>query len=357
MKLKREKDPILIFDNSTKWTWSARKLQREKCNISSITDNYTPKPGDVVVVQVLKVANHTRIYSFDNKFVRLYQGDIIAGTLGFRYASDAFHADTINLSNLHLLTNSGLIGTVKNRHLKIGEPTRVKLIGTIADRQNGKNVNLKETFFHPGNFNLIYPPVIFVIGSGMNSGKTTSAARIGRLLIERGLSVSLLKVTGSVAYRDLFEYEATGAQYTADFSDYGFPSTYLCSQKELVALYSRMLEDTLSIKPDVVIVEIADGILQRETQLLLKSNIARFTSIGVILTAPCACSALTLVEKVKQLDYSPIAVTGLITNSPLFVAEFASYDNTPVWDTNANPDQWVDRVIGRLKGTSKYIMV
>jgi len=348
MKLKKEKTPILISDNSIKWTWSARKLQKEKCSIISISDKYIPKAGDVVIVQITKVANHTRIYSFDNKFVRLYKDDIILGALGFRYATDAFHADTIDLSNLHLLTNSGLIGTVKNRHSKTGEPTRVKLIGTIADKNNGENVNLKKALFKPGNFNLAYPPVIFVIGSGMNSGKTTSAARIGRALLDAGLRVSILKVTGSIAYRDLFEFESTGAQHTADFSDYGFPSTYLCSQEELVNLYSRMLEDTLSIKPDVVLAEIADGILQRETQLLLQSNFVKSTNIGIVLTAPCACSALTLTEKVKQLGYSPIAVTGLITNSPLFASEFSDYNNTPVLNTNADRLQFVDLITRRL---------
>ncbi|TSA33853.1 MAG: hypothetical protein D4R64_13400 [Porphyromonadaceae bacterium] len=337
------------YPETTKMTWSVRKFHKEELYVSKKMESNVYEAGDVVMVMVTKVANHTRIYTADNKFLRLYKGDIIVGTLGYRYASDAFHANSIDLSNLHLLTNSGLIGTVTSRHSETIEPTRLKLIGIVSDHKDFEPINLKSALFKPGKKGLTYPPVIFVIGTGMNSGKTTTTARIGHSLVENGLSVSLLKVTGSVAYRDLFEFESTGARYTADFSDYGFPSTYMCPQEELVGLYSRMLEDTLSSKPDVILVEIADGILQRETQLLLKSNLAKSTSVGVILTAPCACSALTLVGKVKELNYSPIAVSGIITNSPLFVEEFATYDSTPVLDTNGNRHQFVDLISRRLE--------
>lgn len=338
-----------LLDYSVKWTWSLRKLQKENCTVSNVVFTNHPEAGDVVVVEVTKVANHTRIYTADNKFLRIFKGDIIVGTLGYRYASDAFHANTIDLSNLHLLTNSGLIGTVSEKHSSLIEPTRLKLIGTVVKKSNQENINLKTAFFKPGIKEFNYPPVIFIVGTGMNSGKTTTTARIGRSLVEVGISVSILKVTGSVSYRDIFEFEAIGANYTADFSDYGFPSTYLCSQEELVELYARMLEDTMPSKPDVVLIEIADGILQRETQLLLKSEIAKSTSIGVVLTALCACSALTLVEKVKQLNYNPIAVSGIITNSPLFIREFSQYDDTPILNTSSSKNLIVELIKERLK--------
>lgn len=338
-----------LFDYSMKWTWSLRKLIKENCAFSNEIYTDHPKVGDVIVVEVTKVANHTRIYSTDNKFLRIFKGDVIVGILGYRYASDAFHADTIDLSNLHLLTNSGLIGTVSEKHLSTIEPTRLKLLGTVVRKSDQGKINLKTALFQPGTIGLNYPPVIFMVGTGMNSGKTTTTARIGRSLLEKGFSVSILKVTGSVSYRDLFEFEATGANYTADFSDYGFPSTYLCSQEELVSLYTRMLEDTIPSKPDVVLVEIADGILQRETQLLLKSEIAKSTNVGVVLTALCACSALTIVEKIKQLNYSPIAVSGIITNSPLFIREFSQYDNTPIVNTSSSKNIIVELIKERLK--------
>ena len=273
---------------------------------------------------------------------------MIIGSIGFRYATDAFHADTIDISNLHLLTNAGLIGTVESRHNKTSEPTKVKLIGLVTDSSTNKKINLKENMFSSTLHRSINQPSIFVVGTGMSSGKTTSTARIGKALIEHGLAVSLLKVTGSVSSRDLSEFESTGSGHTADFSDYGFPSTYMCQKDEILSLYASMVNDSIP-DSDVTLIEIADGILQRETQMLLQSDIAQASNIGVILTAPCSCSALTLIDKIKQLGYTPLAVTGLITNSPLFIREFANYDKTPVINTKANVRQFVDIISQRLK--------
>jgi len=331
-----------------KSTWSIRKVILENYRLVKALENYIPKVGDVAAVKVLKVANHSRIYSSENKYVQLYKDDVIFGVLGFRYASDAFHADTIDINNLHLLTNAGLIGTVRDKHSGISEPTRLELVGIFVNNNGYEVLNLKTEFFKRARIDLTYPPVILVIGTGMNSGKTTTAARLGRSLIENGIKTALLKVTGSVSQRDLFEFESTGVNYTADFSDYGFPSTYMCNQDELTRLFSIMLEDTITTQPDVVIAEIADGILQRETQMLLKTDIVRNSCIGVVLTAPCSCSALTLAAKVKQLDYSRIAVTGIITNSPLFIQEFKQYDTTPVLDTQTGQDQFIELIKTRI---------
>ncbi len=334
---------------NVKITWSLRDIQPQNYQLVSPPKNYIPKVGDVVVTSVLKVNNHTRVYSSENKYLSLFKRDVIYGVLGYRYASDAFHADTIDMENLHLLTNAGLIGTVKEKNANISEPTSLKFEGVLINKTEDEILNLKTALFQPGNSDFNYPPVIFVVGSGMNSGKTTTTARVGRALFERGMRVALLKVTGSVSQRDIFEFESTGVNYTADFSDYGFPSTYLCSPDELEALFMKMLKDATSSHPDVVLVEIADGILQRETQILLQNEIAMKSSIGVILTAPCACSALALTEKTKQIGHSPIAVTGIITNSPLFMQEFIQYDATPVIDTKSGKSKFVETILERMK--------
>ena len=338
----------LSFDRSIKWTWSLRKLQKERYNIVSPKPNYSPSAGDVVVAEVVKIGNHSRIYSSENKYTRLYKGDIIVGTMGFRYATDAFHADKLDLNKLHLLTNSGLLGTVTSRHSKTSDPTHVRVIGRIRPNGQLEPLNLKQLQFQHSIAHSEYPPVVFVVGTGMNSGKTTSTARIGKALVNSYLSVAILKVTGSVANRDLFEFEAVDAQYTSDFSDYGFPSTYLCAAQEIEALFFQMIEDTLYTKPDIILVEIADGILQRETQMLLKSKVVKATAAGLILTAPCALSALSLVDVARKLGHCPIAVTGIITNAPLFVAEFQELENTPIFDTQGEVNKIRDLIVAKI---------
>ena len=60
---------------------------------------------------------------------------------------------------------------------------------------------------------------------------------------------------------------------TIDFSDYGFPSTYKCELEELLDLFKTMISDIEKINPSLIIMEIADGILQRETSMILNSAI------------------------------------------------------------------------------------
>jgi hypothetical protein len=90
---------------------------------------------------------------------------------------------------------------------------------------------------------------------------------LAKALLRLGLRVAACKVTGSISHRDLNELRATGVHDVRDFSDYGFPSTYLCENAELIDLFEAILTDAAIASPDIVVMEIADGLLQRETQM------------------------------------------------------------------------------------------
>jgi len=77
------------------------------------------------------------------------------------------------------------------------------------------------------------------------------------------------------------------------------------------SLYRQMMTDVARQNPDVVLIEIADGVYQRETQILLDSDLVRSTAAGVVLTAACAASAISIDQAVKQSGWNPIAMTGL----------------------------------------------
>lgn len=321
-------------DRRANWTWSTRHVCIGNATLRPGATGDCPRPGDIVAVRVARVGNHTRVYSAARRFSRLYPGDMLAGVLGTRYATDAFYAPEIDPARLHLLTNAGLIGTAQARHSSITAPTTVELLGYIAEGNDRRHLNLKDRLFKPLEPVAADIPIVLFIGTGMNSGKTTTAARLGRALLGQGLRVALLKVTGSVAHRDLEEFESTGAQFVRDFSDYGFASTYLAGESELLGLFARMIHDAAEAQPDVILAEVADGVFQREDQLLLKSDKVRRATAGVVLTAPCAASALSLAAEVNSLGYRAIAVSGLITNSPLFVQEFAGRSRLPVLDSS-----------------------
>jgi len=332
-----ELPPPTSPNKKVKRSWVVGKLPKGLTQPESVDrleiSNVAPRVGDCVLVNVTKVANHTRLFDEANQYSRIYKNDLIVGVLGSRYATDAYHATQIDLSKLHMLTNGGLLGTVCDGHRSMKNPTSVEFKGYLTD-ESGNRVNLKEAMFRTTN---VFPRdvhPVFVVGTGMNSGKTTSTARLGQALADAGHKVAILKLTGSASHRDIHEFQAIGAVFAADFSDYGFPSTYLAPINELESLYCRMMVDANAESPDVVLIEVADGVYQRETEALLKSPLVKSTNSGVVLTAACAASGLAIDHAVQQLGWNPIAITGLITNAPLFVREFAARSATPVCNTN-----------------------
>jgi hypothetical protein len=331
LPLKQIVEPRLV-----KTSWVAGKLQRKLGKpVSELRFQQTNLPaqvGDCVLTRISKVGNHKRIFTEDNQYFRVFNQDYLIGILGARYATDAYHATRIDTTQLHILTNGGLLGTVCDSHTSMSAPTRLELFGYLVD-DSGNRINYKDAFYRPTNLIPGLFPV-FTVGTGMNSGKTTSTARLAQALSSRGSRVAVLKLTGSASHRDIHEYNGTGAVFTADFSDYGFPSTYLTGIAELEGLYGQMMNDAAAASPDIVLIEIADGVYQRETEMLLNSPLIKSTSSGLILTALCAASGLAIDQTVRNMGWKPLFVTGLITNAPLFVQEFEQRSQTPVVNTD-----------------------
>jgi hypothetical protein len=331
-----------------KWSWSCRFLAApRRCQVLR-TDTAAPRVGDLALVQVVAIGHHTRIATAAGEKLRLYPGDVLAGVFGNRYATDAFEGEVGTTADLHLLTDAGMIGTVRSRHLDTGRPTALRFLGYLAD-ESGQRLNLKALCRMPAVRVSAQPElcplgregaapaeslrphgrepenVLLVVGTAMNSGKTTVAAKLVKALLHRGVRVAACKLTGSVCQRDRGEFSAAGAHVARDFSDYGFPSTYLIAAEELLGLFEAMLADAAAARPDIVVMEIADGVLQREVKLLLSHEAVRRRVRGVVLTAPCSASALFGVAQVEAQGHAVVAVSGRITNSPLFMREFAAH--------------------------------
>ncbi len=333
---------------SVKWGWACRRVDPE-ANLTLLQDaSRVPRVGDVAVAEVESINNHTRIITSALGPASLYPGDLLLGVFGNRYATDAFEAEAEELGELHLLTNAGMIGTVRSRHKTVKPPTRLRFIGYLADSAHNP-INLKNRHFRPRPFEGPPGGVVLVVGTGMNAGKTTTASRLARRLVDHGRRVAVIKLTGSVCSRDWSEFAATGAHHVSDFSDHGFPSTYLSSSSELEGLFTGLLADAAAMNPHRVIMEIADGVLQRETSILLKSDLVRRHVRGVVVAASCAPSALHACHTLSRTGYRVLAVSGRVTNAPLFVREFQQHSDIPVLDPFRSAGelaQAVDQVTG-----------
>lgn len=314
---------------SIRWSWACRVSNLREVNLLARELAGAPRAGDLALVRVEEIGCHERITTRDNQRLRIYPGDLIVAVFGNRYATDAFEGEVVDTQELSLLTAGGMIGTVMSRHRSTARPTRVRFLGYVSEG-NGQVANLKQEAFLKSTECRIPRNLVAVVGTGMNAGKTTSCVKLIKALGEMNQRVAACKLTGSVSNRDQDEMRSASAVKVLDFSDYGFPSTYLSDKAELLSLFSTMMTAIEPSAPDVTVMEIADGILQRETRMLLEDERLRSSLAGVVLAADNALSARFAVDRLRALGHHVIAVTGLMTSSPLCVREFEEISDVPV---------------------------
>ena len=331
------------------WSWACRKLGSERSVLLEDFESAPPKAGDVALVRVEKTGFHKHFITAENRRLRLYPGAHFTGVFGNRYASDAYEGAILGLDNLHMLTAAGMIGTVMSKHSTMDEPTEVSLVGFLSAAE-GTRLNLKQRLFQPARTRRLPRNLIYIVGTSMNAGKTTTATRLIRGLCDLGVRVAACKLTGSVSNRDQDELAAAASQDVIDFSDFGFPSTYLCSREELMELFHAMLAEVSSDDPDVVIMELADGLLQRETAMLLAEPEIKQAARGLILSADSALAALWGTERLRQLGYQVLVVSGKFTSSPLMMREYCENDShIPVLSSVGKASELSARVRSFLK--------
>jgi hypothetical protein len=331
------------------WSWACRKLELAPDLRMEQPGRARPLPGDLALVRVEKTGFHKYLTTAENRRMRLYSGAQFVGVFGNRYATDAYEAEVEGTDNLSLLTGAGMIGTVKSKHEIMTEPTRISLVGFVRTEE-GPRFNLKQRHFRPTTVRRSPRNLIYIVGTGMNSGKTTTAARLIKGLSDLGVNVAACKLTGSVSNHDPDELAAAAARRVIDFSDFGFPSTYLCAKEELLELFHAMLAEVTTCDPDVVLMELADGILQRETAMLLAEPEMRRAARGLVLSAESSVAAIWGVGRLRQLAYPLIAVSGKFTSSPLAMREYVENDSTiPVVSSAGTGEALAARVSEFLK--------
>jgi hypothetical protein len=104
------------------------------------------------------------------------------------------------------------------------------------------------------------PQVIAVPGTSMNSGKSTTLGSLVNGLNGAGLTASAGKATGTGSGNDPWLFTHAGTQHVLDFTDFGFPTTFLMDHATVRGLLTRRIDALTTAETDVVVVEIADRI-------------------------------------------------------------------------------------------------
>jgi hypothetical protein len=97
----------------------------------------------------------------------------------------------------------------------------------------------------------------------------------------------------------------------------------------------------------IAVIEIADGFMQPETQMLLESDEIRRRARGVVVAGACSSSLLFATEYLQKIGWNVLAASGLITNSPLFVREFSARSAIPVASSRGSGARLARLVLGK----------
>jgi hypothetical protein len=275
----------------------------------------------MVVAEVLSVGKNKTLEVRSGVTMYLFEGDRIVGTFGHRYATDQYEGYVPEgpVEKCDLLSVGGVCGKVVSRHTAMGEPTRLRVLGMVGD-QDGRPIN-QCGFGLPPQGNGGGGEVILVVGSSMNAGKTTTVGTLTRALSRAGFSVAAGKVTGTAAGKDGRFFASCGARPALDFTTVGYPSTYMVGLDELLTIYHGLLAHLRAADTDYIILEVADGIFQRETRMLLESAEFRAGADHVFFAAGDSLSAESGVRFVQDYGLPLRATAGAITQSALATRE------------------------------------
>lgn len=297
---------------------------------AGLTEAACPCPGDLVLARIESIGHHTRLQLASGRRVSLSPGDELLVAYGDRYATAQFEAEVpADLSACHLVAAGGIAGRVVSRCSSVRAATRITPVGLLTG-PDGATLNLADFALdvrvdppQPG------PITIAVLGTTMDAGKTTTVASLVRGLRATGLSVHAVKATGTGACGDYYAMIDAGAGCVLDMVDAGLVTTYKASENAVERCFATLLSHA-SDGADVVVVEIADGLLQSETARLIRSNVFKRSIDSVVLACGDALGAVAA-RQIIEAEGLPLAgIAGRVTASELGAREAREATQVPV---------------------------
>ena len=307
-------------DAPIKWAFTTRRVRRSQV-AGVCSDLDAAAPGDVILAEVVSIGQHSGVQLRTGRRASLYRGDLIAVCVAARYAPDQFECEArIDGDHADLAAAGGVAGVVVRKHRTMKTPTRLRVLGRLVNT-DAEPVNIRGFALPNIEAPQSRPPVFAVLGSSMNAGKTVATGSLTRGFTRAGYRVVACKATGTGACGDFYTYLDAGARAVLDFTDLGHATTVNLDTNELESIYKNLIAHAVKRRANAVVIEIADGILQRETALLAQSAAFRDYTDGVVFAAGDALSAITGAERLEALGLQVSAVTGCLTRSPLAAEE------------------------------------
>ena len=315
------------------WAFTTRRVPKGAAS-SVLPREGKPRSGDLVLARVDLLGHHGALQLVTGRRRTLFPGDEVVVAYGHRYASGQFESQVPeSMGPCHLVAGGGLASRARSWHDKISRgPTEITPIGLVADSR-GRRMNLRDYALEPvRSVSGRRPTAIAVVGTSMDSGKTQTCAHLVRGLIAGGSRIGYAKITGTGAGGDYWLLHDAGADPVLDFTDIGYPSTYMLSTQDVVAALRSLVDQVANHGVDAMVLEIADGILQGETTALLEDPAFSEIVSGIVLAAYDSMGAAAGYQWLQKRNMSCLALSGMLTAAPLQVREARQATGLEIYD-------------------------
>lgn len=284
--------------------------------------------GTVVAARVLTSRrSYNALENPQGRQVPLRPGDVIAGALGFRHALHGFAGvvpETVAVGDtLQLLNLGGVIGQSVGDAPMLGKPFDVEILGAVLDFPDGARTRGVPATIGAHALSAVampkqLPPIVALVGTSMDTGKTTASSALVSGLSDQGFRVACGKLTGVSLRRDMLMQEDNGAFLTANFTDFGVVTT---SEETAVQAAHSLIGYLNDHAPDIIVLELGDGLLgPYGVRALLADDIFRSAIHAFLLCAHDPVGAWGAVRDLEEsFGVRPSFVTGPITDTPVGV--------------------------------------
>lgn len=290
-----------------------------------ISNEIKSESGSILAVKVINAnTNYNNLETDSGRMLAtLFQGDIIPVALGNRNAARGMCGVVPNSlrvgDRIEILNIAGVAGNCIDYNPSIGEPVRAIVLGSILDKnQKPMNLNQYDNLLDKSTEFKCKIPLITVIGTGMDAGKTTIGMQIVQMLSSMGKKISIAKLTGVAALRDVCKMLDCGGNEGLSFLDAGLSSTCI-DDKQLVVKSAKRVINTLcnsESKPDFLFIELGDGLYGKYGVKNILSDKEINPAIKlVIICANDIPGAIKLYEDCLKIGIKPDVLSGPVTDT------------------------------------------
>ena len=304
-----------------------------------VADDIPCEEGVLLAVRVLNNKNrYNQLELTSGRMATVNQGDIVVGALGHRKALLGYSGhlpEALEVGSIvQLLNIGGVLGICDSANPDVGEPFDCEVLGTVLHfpylaerigvpaRVGAAKLDATAVLQTRG------VPVVALAGTCMDSGKTAAACAIVSRLRHRGLHVAACKATGVSLRRDILAMEDAGAAETMIFSDLGIVTT---TAENGPALTRALLSALAMHQPDVIVIELGDGLLGAygvEAILTDPAIRAAFTAVVLCANDPVAAWGGAKILR-EQYGIEPAVVTGPATDNAVGIDQIATRMSLP----------------------------